>query len=397
MSLARYVNTESLIRDTLELVRIPSATGNSQQVAERYEQMLQEAGCDTTRYSFYPNNPTLLAVYETPAYKSSRSGGASSAGTPRTIVLNGHLDVIPLVHEEARVEDGRIYGRGSCDMKGSLACALEVVRIVREYGESLPVRLLVISNTLHESPGGRGEDLIELTRQVQLEADAGIVMEGATKEITVAQLGSATFEIVVRREGETSHQLWTPEGTPHPMTVAVDVLQTLERMNDDLKKTYIEDIGYASYFVGSVHCGKFYNQFPVTAELVGVRRYSPHDELEEIERELRGVLDDIAAKHGVAIELDLVKVRDGYRLPKQDPAIDALREAIRQVHGVEAPLVGKKTVTDAGILARALSGPVLCHGPEANTAHGDVEYVEIAELERAAQVYVRFIEQYVGG
>lgn len=395
VSLMNYAQTEHVVRDTLELVRIPSATGNTKAMADRYGEMLRQAGCELTRYEFYPGNPTLVAAYETPAYAEAAASGRH-AERAKTVLFSGHMDVVPLEHDgPAKIESGRVYGRGTCDMKGSLASILEVVRVVREHGSHLPVKLLVVASSLHESPGGRGEDLIALTERVPLEADAGIVMETATKECTVAQLGSATFRIEVRREGETSHQLYTPAGTPHPMTAAAEIVLALDAKNKELERVYFDDIGCGSYFIGSVQSGKFYNQFPTTAELVGVRRYGPEENLEAVEAEFRALLAPIAERNGIRIGLELEKVRDGYRIDKQSPAVAAMVEAIGSVRGIDVPLVGKKTVTDAGIFARALGIPVICHGPDASTAHGDVEYVEIEELALATQVYIQFIERFV--
>lgn len=377
------VNIDRVIRDTLELVRIPSKTGNSKDVADRLEQMLKEVGCSVERYEFYSNNPTLVAVY-----------GEDNGG--KTILFNGHMDVIPLDHAEPEVRDGRIYGRGTNDMKGSLACFLETIRVLKESGTVLPGRLMLVSNSLHESPGGRGEDLIALTERVALKADAVVVMEGATTECTVAQLGSATFEIMIERDGEPSHQLHTTPGTPHPISVAAEIVALLDRWNVELENDYIEDIGYASYFVGSIHSGQFYNQMPNKAEIVGVRRYNPVQKYEEVESIMRGGLDELAARRGVRIKLDLKKVRDGYRLDKDSEAVAALRRAVVAVRNVEFPSVGKKLVTDAGILANALGVPALCHGPDQLTAHGDVEYVEIRELELTVQVFARFVREFMG-
>jgi len=391
-----HVHIGNIVRNTLQLVNISSVTGDTREVAASYEQSLQIAGCTVTRYDLIPNNPTLVAVFDTPAYSAATaSDDAVERARAKTILLNGHMDVIPLPHEAARIENGRIYGRGTCDMKGSLACALEVIRVLREYGGELPVRLVIVANSLHESPGGRGEDLIALTEQVSLQADAALVMEGATRECTIAQLGSATFNITVRRAGETSHQLYTPEGTPHPLTAAADIIKALEHANKQLEQHYIEDIGYGSYFIGSVHGGEFYNQFPVVAELVGVRRYGPTEEFDSVKADFEAILQQIAEQHGIGIELKLEKVRDGYRVDKQDAAVNALVTAIYEVRDIKAPLVGKKLVTDAGILSNAMGIPVLCHGPDAITAHGDIEYVEIQELELATKTYLQFICEYV--
>jgi acetylornithine deacetylase/succinyl-diaminopimelate desuccinylase-like protein len=379
-NLLQYVNVNRVVDDTLELVNINSVTGNTRSIADRYEQMLREVGCSVTRYEFIPDNPTLVAVY------GEGQGGES-------ILFNGHMDVVPLAHEDADVRDGRIYGRGTCDMKGSLACILEVVRILRETNTVLPGKLIIVANSLHESPGGRGEDLYALTEQVPPNADVVVVMEGASVDCTIAQLGSATFEITIEREGDPCHQLYAHPDTPHPITVASEVVRLLNQWNIELEKEWIEDIGYASYFVGSIHSGQFYNQLPNQAVLVGVRRYDPLHKYEEVERTIRNGLQELAIRFGVQIHLDMKKVRDGYRIDKNSPAVAALRSAVSHVRHIEFPLVGKKVVTDASIFANALGVPVLCYGPDQHTSHGDVEYVETNELELTVKVYLQLIKE----
>ncbi|WP_409346192.1 M20 family metallopeptidase [Paenibacillus sp. MBLB4367] len=376
------MNVRRVADDTLELVKMESVTGDTRRMADRYEQMLMEAGCSVQRYEWIPDNPTLVAVY-----------GKDNGGP--TILFNGHMDVVPIPHDAAEERDGRVYGRGACDMKGSLACVLEVLRCLRETGTELPGRLLIVANSLHESPGGRGEDLYALLERVPIKTDAVVVMEGATTDCTVAQLGSATFEIVIEREGEPCHQLYAPPNTPHPITVASEIIGLLNRWNLELRNHRIEDIGYASYFLGSVHSGQFYNQLPNRSVLVGVRRYDPLQSYEEVESELRNGLNELAGRLGGSIRLEMKKVRDGYRIDKNSPAVEALQRAVRDVRQIEFPPVGKQVVTDAAIFANALGVPALCYGPDQHTAHGEVEYVEIHELELTVKVYLQFIEEFM--
>jgi acetylornithine deacetylase/succinyl-diaminopimelate desuccinylase-like protein len=382
MSVKRFdgVDGRRIAEDTLTLVNIPSVTGDTRRIADRYEQMLMDAGCQVTRYELIPRNPTLVAVY-----------GGERPG--KTLLFNGHMDTIPLPHDPPLMKDGRVYGRGACDMKGSLACFLEVARFLQGCGKPLRGKVMLVANSLHESPGGRGEDLYALFEQTELRADACVVMEGATRDCPIAQFGSATFEITIIREGEPSHQLLTPPGTPHPASVAAEIIRRLDDMNIELERRYIEDIGYASYFIGSVHSGQFYNQHPNRAVLSGVRRYGPEDDYDAVQQELRSALDQIAGRYGVDIRLDFEKVRDGYRIDKHGEAVKSLVAAVRKVRGFDLPLVGKKIVTDAGIFA-SHSIPALCHGPDNSSAHGDVEYVEISELELTANVYVQLLEEF---
>ncbi|MBY7142832.1 M20/M25/M40 family metallo-hydrolase [Virgibacillus sp. NKC19-3] len=90
------------------------------------------------------------------------------------------------------------------------------------------------------------------------------------------------------------------------------------------------------------------------------------------------------------------KVRDGYRINKEDKAVKALQESVRQVRGIDLPLVGKKLVTDAGIFVKEMNIPTVCYGPDQSKAHGEVEYVKTSELENTIKVYLQFIHEYLG-
>lgn len=376
---------ERVIKNTIELVNIPNTAGDTREVAALYEKLLIQVGFKVEKHEFIPNNPTLVGRYQ-------RNGGPKG----KRLIFNGHMDVITLDHIPPCIEDGKIYGRGTCDMKGSLASILEVVRVLEQSESSFVGEIIVIANSMHESPGGRGEDLIAMTEKLNLEADAVVVMEGATFDCTIAQLGSATFNITIEREGEPSHQLYTPNGTPHPITVLADVVQALDDANGVLEKKKIEDIGYGSYFIGNAQSGLFYNQMPSQSTLEGVRRYDPADSYDNVEKQMIDLLNVVAEKHGVSISLEMKKVRDGYRIDKEHDVVKVLQESVKQVRGIELPSVGKKLVTDAGIFVKKMGIPTVCYGPDQSKAHSEVEYVKISELEHTVNVYLQFIYEYMG-
>ncbi|MBY7142831.1 M20 family metallopeptidase [Virgibacillus sp. NKC19-3] len=270
--LFEQVDLDKVINNTLELVNVQDTAGDTVEVASLYEKLLKQAGFIVEKYEFIPDNPTLIGRYQE---KTNPEG--------KTLLFNGHMDVITLDHTPPYVEDGKIYGRGTCDMKGSLASILEVVRVLELSKSVVNGEIIVIANSMHESPGGRGEDLIALTKNLELQADAAVVMEGATYDCTVAQLGSATFNVTIERDGQPSHQLYTPDRTPHPITVLADVVEALDQENDNLRKLKIEDIGYGSYFIGQVQSGAFYNQMPNQSFLEGVRRYGPSESYNDVE------------------------------------------------------------------------------------------------------------------
>ena len=108
------------------------------------------------------------------------------------------------------------------------------------------------------------------------------------------------------------------------------------------------------------------------------------------------LLKDVAQRHGVEIRLEMKKVRDGYRIEKNDKVVQALLQAVKKVRGIDLPLVGKKLVTDAGIFVNDMGIQTVCYGPDQRTAHGEVEYVEIDELAQTVKVYLQLIHEYLG-
>ena len=368
------------LRDlTLELVAVESPTGDTAEVARLYGRRLEEIGMAVELL----DGPFAT----TPIVVGRLRGGASGP----TVVLNGHLDTVPIPHEPPLVVGETVYGRGSADMKGALACAAEAARLLAERG-SFPGELVIVATGLHEAPLGRGEDLWHLLSETDFTADYAVVCELAGDSFVVAHMGQATVEITVTRPGIPTHELRTPGGTPHPILAAGRVIQAIAARSAELAAFAHEWVGAETYFLGEVHGGDFYNRFPTTCRLVGTRRWAPGRTLAEVETEFRGLLAPVADETGCQIELDLQLVRDSYRIDPEHELALALRAAYRDVCGAALPLTGIKVVAD-GALFQAAGIPVVYHGPTGKGAHADVESIEVAELVRASQVYLALLER----
>ena len=368
------------LRDlTLELVEVESPTGDTAEVARLYGKRLEEIGMEVELLDErFPQTPIVVG-----RLRGDRPGP--------TIVLNGHLDTVPIPHEPPRLDGETIYGRGSADMKGALACAAETARGVRERG-SFPGELVIVAVGLHESPLGRGEDLTYLLGEHGFTADLGVVGELGASSLPVAHVGCATFEITIRREGMVTHELQTAAGTPNPNLVAARVIEAIRARNDELASVEHEWVGPESYFLGELHGGDFYNRHPVECRLVGTRRWAPGNTLQQAEAEFEGLLEPIAAASGCAIDLDLQISRGAYRIDPEDRLVVALRKAYRDVTGQELTLTGVRLVAD-GAMFNAAGIPTIYHGPMGTGAHGDVESIEVAELVRATRVYLALLER----
>jgi acetylornithine deacetylase/succinyl-diaminopimelate desuccinylase-like protein len=368
------------LRDlTLELVEVPSPTGDTARVASLYAERLEEAGMTVELVEDFPATPTVVALLP---------GGEPG---PR-VVLNGHLDTVPIPHAAPRVEGDVVYGRGAADMKGALACAAETARAAAAL-RPFPGELAIVAIGLHEAPTGRGEDLVHLLRERSFRADYGIVCELGGDTLPVAHMGSATFAIEVTRPGIPTHELQTPGGTPHPLQAAARVLGAMESRTRELADVEHAWVGAETYFVGEVHGGDFYNRFPTSCRLVGTRRWAPGRTLSEVEGEFRALLEPIERESGCAIGLELRVVRDAYSIDATHVLVEALRGAYRDVTRSELELAGTKVVADGAILQAEAGIPTVYHGPMGAGAHADVESVPVEELVRATRVYVRTLER----
>jgi acetylornithine deacetylase/succinyl-diaminopimelate desuccinylase-like protein len=371
------VSAERLRDLTLELVEVASPTGDTAEVARLYARRLAEIGMEVELLEdVFPATPTVIG-----RLRGSESGP--------TVVLNGHLDTVPIPHNPPRAEAGAVFGRGSADMKGALAAAAEAMRVSAQAPFRGEVAIVAIG--LHEAPTGRGEDLRALL-DGGFRADMAVVCELGGHEVPVAHMGQATAEITVSRPGMPTHELQTPAGTPHPLLAAARVLEAIRTRNEELAADEHRWVGAETYFVGEVHGGDFYNRFPATCRIVGTRRWMPGNTIEAVEREYRELLDRVAADTSCTIDLDLRLVREAYEIDPEHPLVQALRAAYAEVTGTALEPSGVKVVADGALFAAA-GIPTVYHGPVGSGAHADVESVPVDELVRAANVYVALLRR----
>jgi acetylornithine deacetylase len=205
-------------------------------------------------------------------------------------------------------------------------------------------------------------------------------------------MGQATVEVTISRPGIVTHELKTEAGTPHPIMAAGRVIDAIAARNAELAAIEHPWVGAETYFLGEVHGGDFYNRFPTECRLIGTRRWAPGNTLEQVEVEFLELLAPIAAETGCAIDLDLRLVRGAYSIDPEHALSQALRAGYEDVTGAELRLEGLKVVADAAVFDGVGRIPTVYHGPAGSGAHADVEFMPVAELVRATQVYLTMLQ-----
>jgi len=296
-------------------------------------------------------------------------GIARGSGGGRSLLLNAHLDTVGTdamdAPFDARVEDGRLYGRGSYDMKGALAAAMLAAADAASMNLAGDVILTAVADEEVASVGT--EAVLGRVR-----ADAAIVCEPTELQVAVAHRGFAGFEIETR--GVAAHGS-RPDLGVDAIAKMGHVLVALEQLDQRLQAGRRHPlVGPGSLHASLIEGGQEFSSYPERCLLTGERRTLPGETGAEIERDLRAAAGDA--------EVRLLVARDGFEVDEGHELVRAV-VAAAGTHAV----VGVPFWTDAALVAAA-GIPTLLFGPIGAGAHAAVEWVDIRSLQRCREVYV---------
>jgi succinyl-diaminopimelate desuccinylase len=369
-----HVNRQRLVETALRLIEVPSPTGDAGAVSDRFAEMLASDGFEVQRLDGgYPTAPAVSI-----RLASGRPGP--------TLQFDGHLDTVHLPFIPPNVEDGRITGSGASDMKAGIAAAVEAVRALRDAGALSAGAVMLTAHDLHEAPWGDSSQLDRLIRDGH-RGDAVLLPEPLRDVLPVAGRGSATWKVTIRRTGTPVHEVMRPPGEPSVIAAAAELVARLGRLDDELRPSAHQVCGPASVFIGQVHSGEIYNQYPHAAWLEGTRRWLPGTDPAAVERDFRDRLDRLAQDTRTAIDARWMLIRDAFILDPADPLVASFQRCHEMISGAPLP-VGPKPFVDDGNSFSALGGiPAITHGPRAGGQHTVEEWVEIDDLVRVALLY----------
>jgi putative selenium metabolism hydrolase len=203
-----------------DIVRIPSPSGKEKAVIERIQTEMEIIGYDEIKVDGLGN---LLG----------RIGNGS-----RMLVIDGHCDVVDVGNPDlwatdpfgAEIKDGMIYGRGSCDQKGGVACAVYAGKILKEIGVPRDVTLWVVASVIEEDCEGLAWKY--LVEEEKLKPDAVLITEPTNLNIYRGHRGR--LEIKVKTEGISCHGS-APERGENAIYKMAPIIQEIEQLHTRLR------------------------------------------------------------------------------------------------------------------------------------------------------------------
>jgi succinyl-diaminopimelate desuccinylase len=299
--------------------------------------------------------------------------GAPDGDGP-TVLLHGHLDVVPGYVEqyEPRVEGDRLIGRGAYDMKGGLAAMMCALKDCAEQ-DRVRVRFLCVPDEEAEDVDERSTD--ELVR-AGMRADFAITGEPTNLHIGIEAKGVLAMRIEVRGRAAHGSTPWLGDSA---VLKAFDVFRRIEAM--DFARESSELFDRPSINLGRIEGGDVFNKVPDRCEMVVDVRYLPGQDPGAILAQIRALPDVTVAK---------TLMRAPAYVERTNPYVRALRDAVARTTEGEALSVGRDGASDAISFLEA-GIPAVEFGPAGGGHHGPDEWVSVSSLRRYREALTGFV------
>jgi acetylornithine deacetylase/succinyl-diaminopimelate desuccinylase family protein len=415
-------HTDELVELMKSLVRIPSINyqfGGDEKTVQDWlaEHLRSLAFAEVDQFAVDADQlrPNVVAMMK-------------GTGGGRSLLFNGHMDVVPIAEPEKWLSDpfipiqieNRIYGRGTSDMKGGVSAAIWAMKAIKECGIQLKGDVLLQAVTGEESNEAEEIGTVPCLKRGYT-ADFAVVCEPTDLELHIASSGLFFFELVV--EGKAVHisarnQVLFPQpaGVPSGPAVGVDAFKksllfvqyfySLEeqwnhRWRDSILGAGgrpghdVQGVGLFTINPSFIEGGEYLGSVPGKVKYTyGVWYPDQLVDKEELWEEIRrGVealssTDDFLRGHPPKLTVPVMQEWQGFQVDEDHEGVRVMLKAIGDVHGDKVVMSGFRAVCDATYLNK-YEVPAVVFGPGSLSwsVHGDNECITVESLASAAKVY----------
>lgn len=381
------IDRDFVTRTLVDLVRInsmnPSLVAGAPgevAIAGYVKELLERLGLEVRVHEAAPGRPSVVGILE------GRGGG-------RRLMLNGHLDTVDVIGMDdpfsGEIRDGRVYGRGSQDMKGSLTACFAAVKALVDGGRRLAGDLVVAAVADEEHASIGTADIA-----ARYPVDGAIVTEPTNLDLCTAHKGFAW--IAVTTQGRAAHGSRFQEGIDANLMMG-HFLHELASLEHEVRNRPAHPLlGPPSLHAAMLAGGTGLSTYAASCRLEIERRTVPGETRAGVTAEVQALVDRLARTvPAFEATVDCFFFREPFEARPQSPLVAAVSRAAAGRVAKAPATVGKSGWMDSALLAAAGADTVV-FGPTGDGLHSAVEWVDLDSVVATAEVLAAAALDYCG-
>lgn len=403
-------NEEKIIEFLQSIIRIPSVTGEEAEIQKFIEKHLNTMELEVDVFE-----PSLKELKKHPAYveefigydnRPNVVGMLKGVGGGKSLILNGHTDVIPEGAKEnwvhgswsGDIEDGKLYGRGAADMKSGVAAMTMAITAIQDLGIKLKGDV-ILEYVVDEELTGNGTLACVMKGY---KADAGICCETSSMKVQPASIGRIWFDIKVK--GKAAGIQRKNEGVNaidmgYFVTKAVEKFEQ-KRISETSHHLYPNIEGAIPCMIGMFESGTYNSAFPDACTLKGSLATVPGEDSEKVKREFEEFVINEVSSNPWLNDNQPEFIFTGYfaepsEIPEDSPIVETLCKNYEETLKTKPIISGREGAADIRFLNQYGETPTVIFGPGmTEQMHANNEWVRIEDYLQSVKILAKTIIEW---
>ncbi len=377
------IKEEEITNLAQELIKIPSdETAGEKEVCEYLKNVLKSLGMKVWLQEVLPNRPNIIA--EVVGDKVGKS-----------LMFNGHIDTVPIGNIEkwsvdpysAIIKNGKLFGRGATDMKGSIASMIIAIKFIMNNLETFNGKIIFTGVMAEETTGLGTQKIVE----ENIKADMAIVGEPSDEKIYRAHKGTMWFNLFTY--GKLEHSSESNSESNNAIMNMMKLITEINEIGKELETIENNLVGHPSINIGLIEGGTKQNMIADSCKISIDRRTLPEEKPDDILDKLRMRFNELrSVDDRLRFNLEIDTIREAVEVAESEQIVQEVKNAVNKIVNKVPTISGMKATTDMSILVNQGNIPAVIYGPGfIKQAHTIDEFVEVKRLVESSQVYAKLL------
>jgi len=390
MDLKQFIRNEEIIEIAKSLVEIEShkhCTTKELNIVTWIKNFLDKEGIETSIDEVEKDRPNIC-------------GKIKGENDETALMLSGHIDTIPGFNMDYEpfqpfTRNGKLYGRGACDMKGGIAAMLAAITAVKRANIKLS-HSVMFAGVIDEEEQSKGtEHLIKNNIQARM----AIIGEPTQLNVSVVHKGMEWIEVIFK--GRATHGSRPRDGINAIYAAAEFIKLVHDELEPIIESKQFHLLGNGTINVGVIQGGEDPNIVPDHCVVKIDRRWLPSEKIENIHNEVEVLAKRASDRIGSTFQIRGMReatasmLNTPHHVDIHSPLVQEALKIVSEVKGTKQEATAFPAWSDAALLSNHMGMECIVLGPgNINQAHSNDEFCDIEEIIKAAHIYMELIKKF---